>query len=169
MEEFTCSHGCCKRKFLPLTVAYARTIHKFQGLTAGPTSPGRPSNLFDVLVVDPDEKACEGSALGLLYTAISRGTTLGDTDGLNSAIYFTGSSMKPERIRNLTHSSATNAEFELARKRRHWVQYLESKYAVSQARTEMTMKKKDIVLKWSTETKYSVKFLYNHIFMYNTR
>ena len=93
-EQFICTSGCCTRLFLPLAVSYARTIHKFQGLTAGPVDKGKIPNMFDLLVVDPDEKQCEGSALGLLYTAVSRATTLGEDSSLGSAIYFAGGAFK---------------------------------------------------------------------------
>ena len=63
--------------------------------------------MFDVIVCDPDESKYEGKFLGLFYTAVSRATTLGDDDGLNSALYFTGDHVKEDRIRSIgkkTHS-----------------------------------------------------------------
>ena len=57
--------------------------------------------MFVRIICDPDEKHYEGVAIGLLYTAVSRATTLGDDDGLNSAIYFTGTAFKRSRIANL--------------------------------------------------------------------
>ena len=47
-------------------------------------------------------KKIEGTSLGLFYTATTRATTLGDDDGLNSAIYFSGTRFREERIRGLT-------------------------------------------------------------------
>ena len=49
--------------------------------------------MFDVIVCNPDESKYEGKFLGLFYTAVSRATTLGDDDGLNSALYFTGATV----------------------------------------------------------------------------
>ena len=69
--------------FVPLTLAYARTIHKFQGMSAGPVDEGKIKNMYDVIVCDPDEKSFQGTVLGLLYTATSRATTLGDDNGLD--------------------------------------------------------------------------------------
>ena len=75
VSMYRCSNGCCVRRFVPLDVAYARTIHKFQGLSAGPVDEGKVPNMYDCIVCDPDEKKFEGSALGLLYTAVLRATT----------------------------------------------------------------------------------------------
>ena len=109
---------------MPLDVAYARTIHKFQGLSAGPVDDGKVPNMYECIVCDPDEKKFEGSALGLLYTAVSRATTLGDDQGLGSAIYFTGSEFKERRIRRLTKLKDSDEDFKAAQKRQKWVQYL---------------------------------------------
>ena len=93
--------GCCTRTNLPLTLAYARTIHKFQGQSAGPVDKGKIPNIYGCIICDPDKSEVEGRALGLFYTALSQATTLGDDDGLNSAIYFTGEDFNEKRIRNL--------------------------------------------------------------------
>ena len=93
--------GCCTRTNLPLTLAYARTIHKFQGQSAGPVDKGKIPNIYGCIICDPDKSEVEGRALGLFYTALSRATTLGDDDGLNSANYFTGEDFNEKRIRNL--------------------------------------------------------------------
>jgi hypothetical protein len=70
--------------------------------------------MFDVLIVDPDEKQFKATSLGLLYTAVSRATTLGDSDGLNSAIYFQGTAMKESMIQNLNCKQGTTDEFNLS-------------------------------------------------------
>ena len=88
-------------QYVPLEVLYARTIHKLQVLTAGPVDEGKIPNMYQCIVCDPDEKF-EGTSLGLFYTATPRATRLGDDDGLNSAIYFSGSQVREERIRGLT-------------------------------------------------------------------
>ena len=155
--------------FCPLTIAYARTIHKFQGLSAGPVDAGRQPNMYDVVVCDPDEKSVEGSALGLLYTAVSRGTTLGDDNGLNSAVYFTGSSFKPERIRHLTHKSTDGKEFHLATKRRIWVNHLKSQAEASLPFVNESLSNQQEILDWANNASFSYDDLFKRIEIYKHR
>ncbi len=162
-EEFVCTRGCCTRMFVPLTLAYARTIHKFQGMSAGPVDKGKIKNMYDVIVCDPDEKSFEGSALGLLYTAVSRATTLGDDDGLHSAIYFSGQSMRPDRIRNLTKKTDSDDEFEKAIKRRYWINYITARKRRSEKRTKRIMKRSSDLLQWAATTTYSYDNLYDRL------
>jgi hypothetical protein len=69
-----------------------------------------------------NKKKFEGNALGLLHTAVSRATTLGDPDGLNSAIYFDGTDFKANRIINLTRKeTGKNDEYEPAKKRNSYL------------------------------------------------
>ena len=97
----SCFVFCRHCSYVPLEVSYAWTIHKFQGLTAGPVDEGKIPNMYQCIVCDPDKKF-KGTFLGLFYTATSRATSLGNDDGLNSAIYFSGSQVREERIRGLT-------------------------------------------------------------------
>ena len=122
--SLTCNKGCCSRHWLPLTLAYARTIHKFQGLTAGPNEPNKPPNMYKCIFCDPDEKQYEGTAIGLLYTAVSRATTLGQDNGKNSGIYFIGTDFKKSRIYNLYKKKNSLDDYEMAAKRKKWVQHL---------------------------------------------
>jgi hypothetical protein len=166
MVSFTCPRGCCSRQFCPLTTAYARTIHKFQGLTAGPVDVGKIPNMYSCIVCDPDEKHFESSALGLLYTAVSRATTYGDVNGLNSAIYFTGPAFKEDRIRNLTRKLNSREEFQLAKKRRLWVQHLKRmSRRTSQVITTVLARSDDILI-WATSHRVAFNPLLDRIDKY---
>jgi hypothetical protein len=35
-QEVQCKYKCCCKKFIPLSLCYAKTIHTFQGQNAGP-------------------------------------------------------------------------------------------------------------------------------------
>lgn len=122
-----CAKKCCMRKYLPLTLAFARTIHKFQGLSAGPVNEGKIPNMYTCIICEPDEGSFEGSNPGLLYTAVSRATTLGNDDGLCSAIYFDGVDFNEKRIKYVGKSTSrykNYEEFELFKKRRAWTNHL---------------------------------------------
>ena len=115
--ETRCKHGCCTRTNIPLDLSFARTIHTFQGLQAGPTKEGkRKEHMYEHIICDPHDKSVETTQTGMFYTAVSRGTTLGDNNGLNSAIYFTGGNKQrthsdtdqmPENKRRLPQSKKT--------------------------------------------------------------
>ena len=139
---YRCSHGCCTRTFVPLELACARTIHKFQGLSAGPVDEGKIKNPYECIICDPDLKQFEGKSLGLLYTAVSRATTLGDIkDGKNSAIYFNGKEFTEERIRRLVYCNRSNKKFKYAQKRDDWVAYLQTNEKACSRTVKQILKK----------------------------
>ena len=146
-----CNSRCCSRTYLPLRLAYAKTIHTFQGSNAGPTRPGQPENYVKRIICDPGNIQFEKSNIGTFYTCMSRGTTLGDLlDKTTSAIYFTGDNMRPSRIQNLTKqkdgSMCVNAV-----QRQKWVSYLKTHTHTS----GFTVQQKDALFTWAATTKIS--------------
>ena len=53
MIEARCKNNMCTRLYMPLSLAFAKSIHSFQGATVGPKPPGRPENAFLRVVADP--------------------------------------------------------------------------------------------------------------------
>ena len=97
------NNAACERTYMPLALAFARTIHSFQGASVGKTPPGQPDNTFHRIIADPGPRKQEGNMPGLFYTLLSRATTLGEDGKLEtSAILFNGTNMTPSRIRNIT-------------------------------------------------------------------
>src|SRR5688500_16840643 len=95
------SMGCYCRTYIPLRLAFAQTIHTFQGQNAGPVEPGQTPNAVQKLLCDPGTRRFEGNCVGLFYTLLSRVTTFGsENDTFFSAIYFTGANMDMERVLN---------------------------------------------------------------------
>lgn len=125
--------------------------------------------MFDVLIVDPDEKQFEATSLGLLYTAVSRATTLGDADGLNSAIYFQGTAMKESRIRNLNCKQGTTDEFKLSTHRRCWVNYLQSQARRSRPMFQHLMERQQLLCEWTKHAKIPLTTLLDRIDHYQLR
>jgi hypothetical protein len=124
-ETIGCAYNCCRMTQIPLRLAFAKTIHTFQGTNVGPMPPGSPQNMIQSIIVDPGSRGFEGNNPGLFYTLASRVTTLGEQpDNLSSALFFTGKNMNPERIRNIT--KGCNAyKYTKILKREKWVRYLE--------------------------------------------
>ena len=108
-------------------------------------------------------KKDEGRSLGLLYTALSRATTLGDENGLNSAIYFQGKDFKPERIFNLYCSKSTGNEYMLAKQRRIWVEHLEK----NTVKNKQTKESVQHIVHWAKTATYSYDALYSRILTYS--
>ena len=170
ITEYGCSRSkaCCTRRFLPLVLAYGRTIHKFQGQSAGPVDKGKIENMYSCIVCDPDEKRFEGSSLGLLYTAVSRGTTLGDKDGTNSAVYFDGKDFKEDRIRQLYKCKDSDKDYALAEKHDDWVALLKQNTRdFDLAFGDGTSKLKDI-LHWASNNTVGDNELCNRVTTYTT-
>jgi hypothetical protein len=109
-----------------------------QGHNIGPTIPGRPPNDFPRAIVDPGSRAFEASTKpGILYSLLSRGTTLGDLDDegkrLNSAIYFhdfglglAGVPLSATRLAELRGPiGSPEKTYTMIRRRDEWVDHLE--------------------------------------------
>jgi len=133
MVTMLCKNKCCKATYCPLTLSFAKTLHTFQGQSAGPVNQGQQPNAVDRIVVDPGDKQFESGNPGLLYMAVSRATTIGDTASasqtaaahLNSAIYFTGHNMTAHRVTNLKLKK-NGEEYEKVQLRNKWVARIES-------------------------------------------
>ena len=122
-------YSCCKMRTIPLEIAYARTLHKFQGRTVGPDHP------FKCMVFSPGTAAFEAVNPGLLYTGLSRATTLGCGDINSSSIYFSGSNATFDRFTNLKYFRTKNKQNQIylrVRQRERWVQYLDQQQTNSQ-------------------------------------
>lgn len=149
--ETMCDKSCCFRTYCPLQLCYARTIHKFQGLGAGPDEPGKPKHLFKSVVVDPDCQSCEATMTGLLYTAVSRGTTLGNDEGLGSAVYFIGPHLTKQRVMSVTKPLKGDTDLLRVQKRTNFVKHLQSNYVDLSGIT--TTQKKNLFQWFATNTR----------------
>jgi hypothetical protein len=131
--------------------------------------------MYNCIICDPDQKRFEASALGLLYTALSRATTLGDDNGLNSAIYFIGTDFKEERIRNPCNKQGSTKAFEKAKHRTMWVEYLRQQTIKTSILVQQDIvNKQQFYLDWATNTRINAEELkeivddyVRQLFLYN--
>ena len=118
--------GCtsCKRKQIPLRLAFARTAHTSQGLTVGKSKPGQPPYPIQSIICDPGTLLFESRATGLLYTMLSRATNgMIGMDRTSSAIYFHGPNMNSKRILNVALRD-DGKPFKQVQQKRAWMQHL---------------------------------------------
>ena len=125
--EVNCNRKrCCRRKYVPLVLAFAKTVHTFQGQNVGPVQPGQSPNAFEKIIADPGAKSFEGTNPGLFYSTTSRATTIGTKENkFSSSLYFTGNNMNRERISNMT-TNKQGQTYKKVQRRKEWVQYLNS-------------------------------------------
>ena len=116
---------CCYKTYISLQLAFAQTIHTFQGQNAGPVGIGQAPNAIQKLVCDPGTRRFEGICVGLFYTLLSRVTTLGDPlDKLSSTIYFTGRNMSTDRVLKITLNEKGH-KYAMAQRKEQYVNYLQ--------------------------------------------
>ena len=128
-----------------MRLAFAQTIHTFQGQNAGPVEPGQTPNAVQKLVCVLGTRRFEGTCVGLFYTFLSRVTTLGNPDDkMSSAIYFTGPNMNPGRVLNITMNGKDNM-YVMAKKRKQYVSHLQ-KYEHD---SQMNKTEQRSILQWT--------------------
>ena len=135
---------------MPLTLAFARTIHTFQGMEAG------KDKHIKAIVVDVGTTKFESSHSGVLYTALSRASTLGKNGDINqSSIYFCGLNLKIDRLTNVKYhrnASKRGQEYKIVRLRDKWIQYLKQKATETEIISTTTQ---NMLKLWAETTTYS--------------
>jgi hypothetical protein len=140
--------NCCDRTFIPLRLAYAQTLHTFQGQNAGPTMPGQPPNSISCIICDPGTRLFESKCVGLFYTLLSRITSLGDdSDKFSSTIYFIGDNMTPARILDITRTKKDEL-YHNAFLRHRFVTYLNNNMHTSR----LSGKEREDLFEWAETT-----------------
>jgi hypothetical protein len=140
--------NCCDRTFIPLRLAYAQTLHTFQGQNAGPTMPGQPPNSISCIICDPGTRLFESKCVGLFYTLLSRITSLGDdSDKFSSTIYFIGENMTPARILDITRTKKDEL-YHNAFLRHRFVTYLNNNMHTSR----LSGKEREDLFEWAETT-----------------
>ena len=110
---------------MPLSLAFGKTIHSFQGASVGKTEPGRPDNAFKRIVGDPGTRQFESINPGLFYTLLSRATTFREEKKPEtSAIFFKGTNMNIERVKDITKCK-NGKIYKKIKELRDWVAYLD--------------------------------------------
>ena len=156
MVEELCSKDkkCCSATFCPLRLSFGRTIHTFQGQSAGPVEKDQPPNAVQRIICDPGDRAMEGNNPGLLYVLLSRATTLGNGGHLDSAIYFTGVNMSKHRVLNLRYNKKGET-YKKIKLRDKWINRLDKN--TDKPKSNKTHIKE--TTKWSKKTQVTIEQL----------
>jgi len=140
--ELQCQSHCCTVRFIPLSLAYAKTGHTFQGQSAG------PGHSIPCIVIQPGSLKMEKLCPGLLYMFLSRGTTIGTPECRSaSAIFFTSNELTKQRIQQLTTTSKGEICIKIKR-RTEWVNFLKR----NQTCTKISLQEKQEVIQWADST-----------------
>lgn len=118
--------------------------------------------MFQYIICDPDDHKYEGAFMGLFYTALSRATTLGDHNGIGSAIYFKGGFYKENRFRNIGKMVRSDEDYIPIKKRTNWIAHLQNNTIPITPLTD-TMKN---TMNWTQQTKFDYNWLYKRIVQY---
>ena len=145
---------CCSALFCPLRLSFGRTIHTFQGQSAGPVEKGQPTNAVQRIICDPGDRTMEGNNPGLFYVLLSRATTLGNGGHLDSAIYFTGVNMSKHRVLNLRLNTKGNT-YKKILLRDKWLNRLD-KNTIKPEWNNTYIKN---ITKWSKTRRFTIKQL----------
>ena len=133
--------------YVPLEIAFAKTIHTFQGMEAGPTKP------IKTLIVHLGDLKFENNNPGLMYTAISRASTIDEeNNGDNSAIYFLDLSV--HHYMQSALKKRNNKMTQTMKARDKWIQHLD----LHESNKKFKTTEKENLQKWA-ENQLSIKTL----------
>lgn len=149
--ETICASGCCTCKFIPLEISFATTIHKFQGMEAG------PGKTIKIIVVDIGNSLFESNCPGTAYVACSRVSTLENFDINKTPLYFHGE-VTYDRLTNLIYKRNSNKEKEeylTVQRRSKWIEHLRKNLK----KNTITNTEKKEIKNWIESTTISAKQL----------
>lgn len=159
-----CNYHCCKLTYFPMSLAFARTIHKVQGKEFGPRFKGQPA-----LVADIGLRQLEGKFPGITYTVISRVSSTGNGNVDESALYFCGDTLEEDRFTDLLHKKTNKSNtgkqlYDKIEKRLRWILYIQRRS--NETHIEITSEQKQQIRLWIESTIYHLDELQNIISNY---
>ena len=131
-----------------MEVAFARTLHKFQGQQCGPNED------IKCIIGDPGNESFENLNPGTLYTLLSRITTIGYfgyNGNKDSAIYFTGKNITFNRMMDITKTIDGKIK-EKVQMRNAWIKELKQNELCNDIPNET----KQNILEWFCNTSIDI-------------
>ena len=132
MTEIDCPKLCCNARYCPLVLAWATTVHKFQGFEAGFGEKD-----VNYILADINSLEWEKTNPGTAYVVASRAKTIGKvTDDIDyptdSNLFFIGTMCQRRFTRCLYKKN--NEKCLAVQKRELWVNYLLEKVELTKAK-----------------------------------
>ena len=137
MKQTLCDYRCCILQHIPLTLSFARTLHKFQGGQVGPEYP------LKSIVFDCGSSKVEGQNPGFAYTGVSRAASL-------SSLYFCGD-LEQDRLMDLTKTRKRGQQvYKRVALRQRWINYLRTNLISNES--FITPQERKQLLDWKNST-----------------
>jgi hypothetical protein len=142
-----CSKGCCKMTYVPLKLAFARTLHRTQGKEAGANKE------IKAIVFSPGNSSFESINPGTMYTGISRASTIGNGDIEKSSLYFCGSDLASSRFTDVKNKKKSDKKkYTRVIKRETWIKHLQK----NTTHNIPTEREKHEIQQWINDTKLTL-------------
>jgi hypothetical protein len=142
-----CSKGCCKMTYVPLKLAFARTLHKTQGKEAGENKE------IKAIVFSPGSSSFESINPGTLYTGVSRASSIGNGDIEKSSIYFCGTDCTTSRFTDVKNKrTSEKIKYNRVAKRENWINHLKKNTTLN----KISQEERHDIHHWIDTTKLSL-------------
>ena len=115
-----CINKCCTLQYIPLSTAFAKTLHTFQGQEIIRFS------IKHIMVFSCETLIIESKYPGWLYTGISRVDSIGNGDIEISSLYFVPKNAEENRFINVRTKQRSNGVFKRVKERDDWITYLQT-------------------------------------------
>lgn len=123
MQTMYCNRRCCKCVYCPLILAWATTVHKFQGFEAGFDK----SDMINYIIADINNLKWEQDHPGSAYVVVSRAKTIGTItpdcrNPINSNLFFQGQIGATRFTKGIYKKDGEKTQ--RVQRREAWVDYL---------------------------------------------
>jgi hypothetical protein len=140
-----CDNDCCILQYIPLSIAFGKTLHTFQGQEIVKHS------IQDVMVFECETLIIESKYPGWLYTGISRVDSIGNGDIEVSSLYFIPGNARENRFINVRTKQHSNDNYKRVDERDAWISYLDS----CKKTVTFSMSEKETLMDWANSVEIS--------------
>ena len=140
-----CENNCCILQYIPLSIAFGKTLHTFQGQEIIKHS------IQDVMVFECETLIIESKYPGWLYTGISRVDSIGNGDIEVSSLYFIPGNARENRFINVRTKQHSDDNYKRVNERDAWISYLDS----CKKTVTFSVSEKETLMDWANSVEIS--------------